>query len=119
MPVYAGRPVGIVLIAVFIAANGLVSLGEALELVQSGAGEVLMPVALALTGLLLLHRAYGLWNLQRRYWLVTILILSLRAGLAALSLLASTQDALAWVGLGLSVLAILFLLRPSIRASFQ
>lgn len=112
------RPAGLVVIATLVALNGLASLVEALEIATLPMGNTIEALISAVLGLALLHRAYGVWTLQRGAWLITLVLLSTRAVLAILRILLLPTPT-AWVSLILVVVALVILVQPGTRALLE
>jgi hypothetical protein len=117
---FAGRPPGIVVLAVLLVLAGLASLAESVEEVVTAAVGAWPAATLgAIIGLLILYRAYGLWYFRRFAWLMTILILGLKGAVSAWTLSQGYAPHTAWVTLSLVVVIILYLLHPRIRTRFS
>lgn len=120
MRTVAGRPLGVALLAMLVAINGAASLMEAFVLVQITTVGVLEAVVSAAIGLALLHRAYGLWKLQRGAWAITMVLLSLRLVFGVLRLIIATPSSMAtWLSLILIIITILYLIQPCVRGLFS
>jgi hypothetical protein len=117
---FAGRPAGIVVLAVLLVLAGLASLAESVEGVVTAAVGAWPAATLgAVIGLFILYRAYGLWYFRRFAWLMTILTLGLKAAVSAWTLRQGYAPHTAWVTLSLVVVIILYLLHPRIRTCFS
>ncbi len=113
----AGRPLGVAVIAVLVALNGLASLLESAALLSSG--ERLVAIPTIALGLLLLHRAYALWQIQPGAWLITTLVLGLKVVASALAIVEGSAVPVTWLTLALSAIGILYLLHPRTRSLFS
>lgn len=129
MPAIGSRPVGVTLIAVLLAINGLASLVEALRLAglaypgapaapPEAVGVLAAPVS-ALLGLLLIRRAYRVWNLRRGAWLITLVKVSIRGAINVLDLALGPHNPAAWISAVLTLATLLYLAWPSTRALFE
>lgn len=114
----AGRPAGIALIAIVLAANGLASLVEALWVAWAMHQDAVRTLLSTLTSLALLHRSYALWNYRRGAWTVTVLLIGVRIILAVLGLLADRDEPATWIDLGVGAVTFVYLIQPSTRALF-
>jgi len=121
-----GRPPGVTFAAIIVAIVGIVSLAEAFTDIEfSAAGVQFTTIGLveailaAAIGIALLNRAYGLWNLRPRAWLITLIVLSVRAILSLSVLLATPASVAAWVKLAVAAAAILYLIQPFVRRAFS
>lgn len=112
----ARRPSGLTAIAIVLAVNGLASVAEAIVGFAAGRGPV--AIVPAVIGLLLLHRAYGIWQLRRGAWLVTVGVLSLRAVFSILDLVLAQDNLAAWANVVIVMIGMLYLLQPGIRRYF-
>lgn len=119
MKTIAGRPTGVMLIAVLVVANGLSSLVEAMAIADPTITGLVSAGVSALLGLALIHRAYALWNLQRGAWLITVILLGLRFVFGILELVSTSFSALVWISLALTLIAVLYLVQPSVREAFS
>lgn len=115
----AGRPIGVTLGAILVAINGVASLVEAFAVAELTMIGVLEAAVLTLIGLALLHRAYGLWTLQRGALLLTLIILGLRLVLSLFLLFADPSSLIAWARLVLITVTILYLIQPNVRDLFS
>jgi len=113
----AERPAGVTAIAILVAVNGLSSLFQAWQLLTIG--SLVAAVFTALIGLFLLHRSYGIFQVRRSAYLVTIILLSLRALIALITLLTTRFTLEAGIGFILAFLAIAYLTQPGVRTLFQ
>jgi hypothetical protein len=113
-----GRPVGIAVLAVLLMLAAFASLTESVELVITSAGAWPAATLGAVIGLLLLYRAYALWNLRHFAWLMTTLVLGLKAAISVLEIIRGYASPGAWLTLSLAAVIILYLLHPSIKALF-
>jgi len=115
----AGRPVGILVLAVLLVLEGLASLAESVELVVMAAGEWPAAMLAAVIGLVLLHKAYSLSQFRYSAWLMTTLSLGLKAATSAMEIVRGYAALGSWLALSLALVIILYLLHPSIRALFK
>ncbi len=113
----AGRPAGVAVIAAVVALNGVASLLESVEL--AGTGDRVVATLPAVLGLLLMHRAYALWQIHPGAWLVTTLVLVLKAVTSALEIVGGAAVPGTWLTLGISVGCVLYLLLPGTRSLFS
>ncbi len=109
------RPLGIVLVTGLVAINGLGSLIQAVLVAGPTASAIADAALSAIIGLGLLHRAYGIWELKHSAWLITVILLCIRAVLAAVTLLLRQGNPADWILLAIVVITILYLLHPSVR----
>jgi len=113
------RPLGVTIIAGLVAINGVGSLVEAYELARPATGQLAGAALSAAIGLALLHRAYGIWSLKHRAWLVTVALLGLRTVVAAFAVVAAPPAVAAWFGLVVAAITLLYLIQPGVRALFS
>ena len=109
---------GIALVAMIIAINGIASLVEALWFAWLPGGGLRIVVH-AIIALALLHRAHGIWELKPGAWLTTVLLLGLRTILALLDLIAAPVEIGAWINTAVVAVSLLYLTRPSVRVLFS
>ena len=112
-----GRPLGVAVIAVVVALDGLASLSESVELLATGERLVAFPAAAL--GLLLLHRAYALWQVHRGAWLITTLVLGLKVVASGSAIVVGNALPVTWLTLALSIVSVLYLLHPRTRSVFS
>jgi hypothetical protein len=116
-----GRPAGLTVLALFLAAKGLGSLVAAVGFV-TGSGErgpgPPNAVVVAVIGLLLVHRAYALWTYHRGAWLITLLTMIGACLTDIFALSVAPGLTIAWVDLALSVAVTIYLLHPRVRSLF-
>ncbi|MHB1160027.1 MAG: hypothetical protein ACYC3V_06815 [Chloroflexota bacterium] len=82
-------------------------------------GERLVAIPTVALGLLLLHRAYALWQVHRGAWLITTLVLGLKVVASALVIVEGNAVPVTWLTLALSAGGILYLLHPGTRSFFS
>ncbi|TAK34837.1 MAG: hypothetical protein EPO21_08120 [Chloroflexota bacterium] len=115
----AARPVGLTIIAVVIAINGIGSLLEAVGLAGLTIGAIISTILSALIGLALLFRAYGILRLKHRAWLATVLLLCVRSVFATVNLVYGSAGIVGTIDVVVSLLTLLYLIRPSVRSLFE
>lgn len=110
------RPLGVTLIAILLAINGIVGILGGLALFASGslAGGI---IGIAF-GLVLLYVAYGMWTLQRWAWLTTLVIEGLNGLFALITIITSRGATGAWISLILAGVIIAYLVQPHVRDDF-
>lgn len=113
------RPVGITLIAIVLATNGIASLVEAVAAAGPTVSAVITAGLSGLIGLLLLHRAYGIFNLKRGAWLATVILLCLRGVMTSVHLIRGSSGVLTWIDLAVFACTVLYLLHPRVRSVFS
>jgi len=126
----AGRPVGLSLIVAWLVVNGVAALIAAFDLGNlSSRGRLSaaligrdLPVVAAgvavFVALLFFSRAYMLWTFHRVAWWST-LIRGCFSGLSAiLEITVAPSELPSWTHLVVSVITIVILLRPNVRALF-
>ncbi len=124
-----GRPIGITVLAVVLAVNGIAALAGAFGVADYATRRALSTSLTALgvpaiaastiTGLLLLRRAYLLWTLHRGAWGVTLVLASIAAVSALASIVAAPLVAAGWFSLAASVAIVLYLPHPNVRVLFS
>jgi hypothetical protein len=121
------RPVGVtiisiltILLGIWSLCGGLIAFGAfSISILDSlfGLGN---PVGFGLFGVLwgiiAIILGWGLWNMRNWAWLGTIIILSLRLISFVVALIGPGSPD--WIGVLISVLLILYLATPRVRASF-
>jgi uncharacterized membrane protein (DUF2068 family) len=123
MRLSSARPLGVSVIALLVAINGLAALATALDLLgldltsQAHADEPAAGVQLV-AGLLLLVRAVGLWRLNLLPWLATLALLAVDGATDVVELVRGTHTACVWLSLAVAVGTALYLLTPRVRAAF-
>jgi uncharacterized membrane protein (DUF2068 family) len=123
MRLSSARPLGVSVIALLVAINGLAALATALDLLgldltsQAHADEPAAGVQLV-GGLLLLVRAVGLWRLNLLPWLATLALLAFDGATDFVELVRGTPTACVWLSLVVAVGTALYLLTPRVRAAF-
>jgi hypothetical protein len=113
-----GRSLGVTLIAVLLAINGLVALASALLTLGTTGGTDVASFIGVLFGLALLYLAYGVWTLQGWAWLTTLLLEIVNLIFDLILVVAAPGTVSAWIGLILAAVIVFYLTRPSIRAEF-
>ncbi len=114
----AERPVGVTLIAILLAVNGIVAILGALGVFGPGPGGTLGTVIGLLFGLALLYLAYGMWTLQAWAWLTTLILEGLNALFAVIALFTAPGAGGAWISLILAAVIIVYLIQPGVRDEF-
>ncbi|MGH2461845.1 MAG: hypothetical protein ACRDIY_23565 [Chloroflexota bacterium] len=120
MAIIVGRsssPIGITVVAVLVALSGAAAILEGGQLMVSGQpAPGLLHVGV---GLLLCHRADLIHRHARGAYLITVILLSLRALLAVASLLSDFLVFESTFGLMLTLAALAYLVQPDVRARFS
>lgn len=114
----ASRPIGITIIAVLLALNGVASILMAVGIGTAGPVDPVSAVFSVLFGLALLYLAYGMWTLQGWAWLATLIIQGLNALFAIIALFLAPGAVGIWISLILAVAIIVYLIQPGVRSAF-
>lgn len=114
----AGRSLGVTLIAILLAVNGVMTLIGSFTTLGMGTGGTLGTIIGVLFGAALLYLAYGLWTLQSWAWATTLLLQGLNALVAVIVIFTSPGAIGAWISLLLAAVIIYYLLRPDVRDDF-
>jgi len=112
------RPLGVTLIAILLALNGVASIIAAVGTLGPGYLGVADAAFGVLFGALLIFLAYGMWTLRLWAWYATLIIEGLNAVFALITLILAPLLASNWVSLVLAVIIIGYLLQPGVRAAF-
>lgn len=112
------RPLGVSLIAILLAVNGIFALVVAFGVLGPGPVGTLGVVIQALFGVALLYLAYGMWTLQGWAWLATLIIQGLNAVFAVIALFSAPGAISVWISLILAAVIIAYLLQPDVRNAF-
>ena len=113
------RPLGVTIIAILVALNGIAAIITAFQIFAPGPGGILSIVVQTILGLALLYLAYGLWTLQPWAWLATLIIEAINGLFALIAVVLNPIGVSAWVSLGLAIVVILYLLQPRVRDVFS
>ncbi|MGE5619006.1 MAG: hypothetical protein ACM3US_07070 [Sphingomonadaceae bacterium] len=115
----AERPIGVTLIAILLAVNGVVVLVSSIGAFGPAPGGTASVVIGVIFGLALLYLAYGLWTLQLWAWWATVALEGLNAIFSLLAIFVAPGAVSAWVSLILAAVIVGYLLQPSVRDDFQ
>ena len=121
------RPVGVtiisiltILLGIWSLCGGLIAFGALSISILGSLFGLGNPVGFGLFGVLwgiiAIILGWGLWNMRNWAWLGTIIILSLRLISFVVALIGPGSPD--WIGVLISVLLILYLATPRVRASF-
>jgi hypothetical protein len=114
-----GLPVGVSLVAVLLALDGLASLVAAADLLVLATGDWVDIAHNGVIGAFLLAKAIGLWSLHRAAWLATTIVLVLKVVVGAYEITKGEAPLTAWPPLILSAIVVVYLFQPRIRARFS
>jgi hypothetical protein len=113
------RPLGVTLIALLLALNGVVVLIQAIAMLfmpPVSIGSFLFGLVL---GAILLYLAYSFYNHHEWAWVATLIIEGLNAIVGIVSILAFPSAIGSWISLILAIVIIAYLLTPSVRHVFH
>lgn len=113
------RPIGVTLIAILLALNGIVVLISAFGFFGLPPQRAVGMIIQVVFGLVMLYLAYGVWTLQAWAWLATMIIEGINALFALLALIVAPGAIAIWVSLILAIVIIVILLQPSVRDAFS
>lgn len=115
-PIAEHRPFGVVLIAILLALNGILSIIAGIAALGFVAGAGIVEI---IFGLVLLYVAYGMWSLQSWAWLSTLILEGINALFAVISLIAAPASIGAWISLIIAAIIIYYLTRPEVHEAFH
>jgi predicted membrane channel-forming protein YqfA (hemolysin III family) len=112
------RPVGVWLVGIPIAAEGLSLYGAAFQLMAASADDWLAALASVAIGTMLIVKAHALWSFHKIAWL-TVIALSVFGGtLHAVEITRGHGAPGLWLSVGWAVATVVYLTHPAIRVLF-
>lgn len=115
----AERPIGVTLIAILLAVNGVVVVASALGAFGPAPGGTISAVIGVIFGVALIYLAYGLWSLLLWAWWTTVVLEGLNAVFSLFAIFVAPGAVGTWVSLILAAVIVGYLLQPGVRDDFQ
>ncbi len=114
----AERPLGVTLIAILLAVNGIVVLVGSIATFAPEPGGNLAAIIGVIFGIALLYLAYGMWTLQDWAWWTTVVLEGINAIFAIVALVVAPGAIATWITLALALIIIAYLVQPNVRDDF-